>query len=69
MNSPNRGLSEPPEGVLSGDSIPRENEEDDLNRAKVESIAGEMKKHPRFEGRTDAERREAARKMIERYDL
>lgn len=45
-----QGLSEPPEGVLSGDSIPRENEHEEHRFSKIRQVANEMKSHPRFHG-------------------
>lgn len=36
-------LSEPPEGVLAGENVPRENEEDDQRRQEIEAIKGTLK--------------------------
>jgi len=67
--SPTRGLAEPPEGALAGESVPRENEEEERRRAAVEQLVGAMKGHPRYEGRSDAELEDAAHELIERYGL
>lgn len=44
------GLAEPPEGVLAGESVPRENEIDEHHDAKLEQLANRLKAHPRFTG-------------------
>ena len=36
-------MVEPPEGVLSGDSIPRENELDDKEKMMVDELVSKMK--------------------------
>lgn len=55
------GLAEPPEGAISGDSVPRENEADEEWRMKVEELVGILKTREPYHGRSDAELREIAR--------
>ena len=67
MTQPNViGLSKPPEGVLVGESVPPENESAAIDQAKVERVTSILKTDPRYAGRTEAEREEAARRLIER---
>jgi len=37
------GLAEPPEGVLVGESLPRENEQDSKRRQAIEEMVGLLK--------------------------
>lgn len=37
------GHSEPPEGVLTGDTVPRENEEKGIEEEKIQSLVNNMK--------------------------
>lgn len=62
------GLSEPPEGALVGESVPRENEEDEVSQAAIEKLAGRLKAHPRFTGRSDAELEAEARRILRQED-
>ena len=36
-------MSEPPEGVISGESVPRENELDDKEEQAIQEVIGELK--------------------------
>lgn len=38
-----RGMSEPPEGAIVGDSVPLENQEVDIEDSKIDRIVGELK--------------------------
>lgn len=60
----NTGLAEPPEGVISGDTIPRENETTEMEVAAVDEMVGEMKGHPAYYGRSDDELREIAKEKL-----
>jgi len=62
------GLSEPPEGAIVGESVPQENEQDDHRQALVERVKGQLKGHPRFQGRSDAELEEAARHYVRQME-
>jgi len=57
---------EPPEGVLAGENVPVENDREHLEQSKVEQVANELKAHPAYSDRSDADRREAARDYLER---
>lgn len=59
------GLAEPPEGVITGDSVPRENEDADRERAAVDEMVGVLKGHPAHQGKTDDELREIAREKLQ----
>lgn len=38
-----QGMARPPEGAISGDSVPRENELDDSEEQTVQEVIGELK--------------------------
>jgi len=64
-----KGLSKPPEGVVVGESVPRENDERQLKNSLVDRLAHEMKAHPAYRDMTDGERRElAAEKLADRTE-
>lgn len=60
-NSP---LTRPPEGVIEGDSIPRENEEEEIERAAIDEMVGILKGHPAYRGKGDSELREVAKEKL-----
>lgn len=61
QQSDDRALTPPPEGVISGDSIPRENELDDREEQKVQEFIGVAKsKGEPWVSMTDEELREKA---------
>lgn len=66
MKPSSRGMAEPPEGAIVGESVPRENETEDRRREMVDRVVGELKGHPAFRGRSDSELRELARERVER---
>lgn len=59
------GLTEPPEGVLAGESVPRENEREAKREAAISRLAAELKEHPAYADWSAQERREAAVKRLE----
>lgn len=59
-----RGLSEPPEGVLAGESVPRENEEDERYRTELETIANTLKGIPAYAHLSESELRSVAREKF-----
>lgn len=61
------GLAEPPEAAITGDSVPIENEEQSLYRPWVDELVGQLKAHPAYSGRSDAELREIAEEHIKNY--
>ena len=69
MNSvTSSGMAEPPEGVLVGESVPRENELSDKEEAIVQEFIGQMKARGRpFVAMSDKELRERAEnKLVEK---
>lgn len=56
--------STPPEGVVSGDSIPRENELTDREERVITEAVGILKTHPAYEGQSDDELREIAKEKL-----
>lgn len=60
------GLREPPEGVLAGENVPIENDQDALAEGAVDELAGLLKTHPAYHGRTDSELREIAREKLQK---
>lgn len=54
-------LSEPPEGVLSGESVPRENDEDDVKEAKIQRVVSLLK----VNGYTYMSQKQLRRKSID----
>jgi len=57
------GLSEPPEGVVSGDSVPRENEDDGRREAEITRMIGVLKARPAYRNHSDEELREVAERI------
>lgn len=66
MRGDSAGLAEPPEGVLAGESIPRVNEGEDVEQAKVDEMAGTLKSRPEFQDHSDEELEEIARRKLRR---
>lgn len=63
-----KGLSEPPEGAITGDSVPRENEEYDVREQKVRKLARRLKAEGKpFSEMKESERMEYARRFYRRY--
>lgn len=59
------GIREPPEGAIVGESVPVENDRDRLDEGRVAELAGVLKAHPAYHGRSDSELREIAREKLE----
>lgn len=59
-----RGYEEPPEGVVSGDTVPRENDQKARHEGRVDRLSTEMKAHPAYCDKSEGERREIAREKI-----
>lgn len=64
MGTANEGLAEPPEGAIVGESVPRENEDDDRHDQAVEELVGWMKGHPAFADLSESEIEAAAREKV-----
>lgn len=62
--SSQHGLSEPPEGALAGETVPRENDEEEVDRALLDEAVGILKTRPEYHGRSDDELREIARDKL-----
>jgi len=58
-------LVEPPEGVLAGDDVPIENQQDDLDVAQVDHLVALLKIRPGYRGRDPAELREIAKEKLQ----
>lgn len=52
------GLAEPPEGVVAGEDVPRENELTEREEALVDATFGRVKNHHRFLEWSDSDVRE-----------
>lgn len=57
-------LAEPPEGVIAGDSVPRENDADDIEQQFIDEMVGLLKTHQAYVGKSDAELREIAKEKL-----
>lgn len=62
--SSQNGLSAPPEGALAGESVPRENDQEDVEDAALDEAVGILKTRPEYHGRSDDELREIARDKL-----
>jgi hypothetical protein len=63
------GMSEPPEGVLAGESVPPGSEPDEFDREKLEKVKNELKArlgNPRSMSEEDFE--EKAKEIIEKAE-
>lgn len=58
------GLAAPPEGVLAGESVPRENDTESVEQAVVDGLVGVLKTHPAYHGRPDSKLEEIAREKL-----
>jgi len=58
-------LAEPPEGVLVGESVPRENQQAELEEHAVQRLAAALKTRPRYRDYSEAERLEIAREKLQ----
>lgn len=65
MTGDHYALAEPPEGVLVGESVPRENEQDDIEQAAIEEMVGLLKTRPAYRAKSDSELREIAKEKLQ----
>jgi hypothetical protein len=64
--SPEKIMSgEPPEGVVTGESVPIENDKGQIQESKVEKMANALKTTEAFYEYSQKERREIARRKLE----
>lgn len=62
------GHAPPPEGVLVGESVPRENEQTEHDEAHLQQVMNRMKAHGKpYRERTESELRERAIRLLETY--
>lgn len=67
-NTETTGVRPPPEGVIAGESVPRENEQVALEESRIEAVKNHLKgRGPPFTGMSDSELREYAVALIQRY--
>jgi hypothetical protein len=59
-----QGLAEPPEGAIVGENVPVENDQEDIDEATVDAVAGELKAKPGYSELTETELREKAREFL-----
>lgn len=60
------GLSKPPEGVLTGESVPRENEEEAVTQAEIGQVKGVLKARGEpYVSMSDSELAERAREVLD----
>lgn len=65
MNGDTKGMGEPPKGVITGESVPRENEEEQFTQSKVDEVKGRLKAYGEpFIEMQDAELEEKAREYL-----
>jgi hypothetical protein len=57
--------SEPPEGVLRGESVPVENQEIEMADAELDAAVAALKERPAYHGRSDDELREIAKEKFD----
>jgi hypothetical protein len=62
------GLAEPPEGVVSGESVPRENEAEGTREAEIQRMVGVLKARQEYQGYTDQDLREVAERIRRRTE-
>lgn len=64
MNN-NAILSQPPEGVLAGEDVPRGSEPDAYEETKLQRVVGTLKTRPEYRKHTDGELREIAKELLD----
>jgi len=60
-----KGMAEPPEGVISGESVPVENEAENINESEIQEIVGLLKSRgPPYTEMSESELRDKAGEII-----
>jgi len=60
------GMSSPPEGVLAGESVPRENELTDKEESMIEKLANQMiEKGEPYTKMSESERKQKAKEVLQ----
>lgn len=62
-------LTDPPEGVLAGENVPRENDDDSAVDQQVERLAVALADRDAYRGTSIEDRREAARERLHRHGV
>jgi RNase H-fold protein (predicted Holliday junction resolvase) len=57
---------EPPEGVVAGEDVPKENDEYQEREAKIDEMANALKTREEYREYSQEERREIARQKLEK---
>jgi len=57
-------LTKPPEGVTSGDTIPVENQEDEMERQMIDDAVAVLKTREEYHGKSNSELREIAKEKL-----
>lgn len=65
-NQPTTG--EPPEGVLAGEDVPRENEEEKIEYAKIVEVANALKATDKYYTYNRSERIEKAKELLQKVN-
>lgn len=67
-NRSNKGMAEPPEGVIAGESVPKGSEPDNYDEAKIKETMGALKSQgPPFIHMNETELREKAIAFLRKY--
>lgn len=62
------GMSEPPEGAIVGESVPLENQEDEIRQSTIEELIGRLKlKGEPYTKMSRYELEERARELARKY--
>jgi hypothetical protein len=59
-------MAEPPSGVVAGESVPVENDQQRIREAAVERVENVLQQHPAYSSLSEGERRETAIKLLKR---
>lgn len=62
-------LSEPPEGAIVGESVPRESERDERERQAIEAMVGALKVKPHFRDLSESELRQEAITRLQNHGV
>lgn len=62
MNS--KGHGKPPEGVLVGESVPAENDQVEMEDAKIDELAAELRTKPGYRDLSESEAREKVKEKL-----
>lgn len=64
-----KGMTEPPSGVILGESVPPENQEDRIEENRIETLMGELKgRDQRYREMSESELRDIAVEVYEKIE-